>query len=44
MPKIGDLWIWLGNAYDVIGVEGRILTLREHGSGVIVNQHFTPWP
>ena len=42
MPKIGTLWIWLGNIYDVIDVKGHILTLREHGSGAILNQHFTP--
>ena len=38
MPKIGSLWIRLGNAYDVIGINGRVLTLREHGSNIVSTQ------
>ncbi len=40
MPKIGSLWVWLGNNYTVIDAyNGRIL-LAEQGSGDWATQVF----
>lgn len=40
--KIGALWLWRGNYYDAIGSDGDTVHLREHGSGLMFTQTWTP--
>lgn len=37
LPKVGTLWTWKGNNYDVMGIAGNLITLREHGSNNVTH-------
>jgi hypothetical protein len=41
-PRVGSLWIWRGNNYDVTDympyATPPFITLREHGSDTLLNQ------
>lgn len=42
LPPCGSLWIWRGNHYDVVGVFGNSIHIREIGSGISFYQTYCP--